>query len=162
MVTQRFNSSHDALIRRGTAIKSRSGSGSVCWPCPMPVPSCLVVARMRRRGLALSQRHAFFWLYIAPSAVAGGIWGAAPLSPSGSGTHHRGSCRWTDLDGANAADQRSLPPGGGPDHFAQHLGRRRELRADRLRLCPDRSRNIPCFKLTHYPHPSLQNDLNEG
>jgi hypothetical protein len=29
--------------------------------------------------MAFSQR--FFWLYVAPSAVAGGIWGAAPLSP---------------------------------------------------------------------------------
>ena len=29
----------------------------------------------------MSQRRAFFWLNIVPSAVSGGIWGAAPLSP---------------------------------------------------------------------------------
>jgi hypothetical protein len=27
------------------------------------------------------QRNKFFWLYIAPSAVVGGVWGAAPLPP---------------------------------------------------------------------------------
>ena len=31
--------------------------------------------------MSQSQRHPFFWLYIAPSAVAGGVWGAAPLPP---------------------------------------------------------------------------------
>jgi hypothetical protein len=29
--------------------------------------------------VAFSQR--FFWFYVAPSAVAGGIWASAPLSP---------------------------------------------------------------------------------
>ena len=31
-------------------------------------------------GIASWQR-AFFWFYVVPSAVAGGIWGAAPLPP---------------------------------------------------------------------------------
>lgn len=37
---------------------------------------------MRRRGVALAQRQAFFWLYIIPCSIAGGIWGAALISPT--------------------------------------------------------------------------------
>ncbi len=32
--------------------------------------------------MALSQRQAFFWGYIIPSTLAGGIWGTALISPT--------------------------------------------------------------------------------